>query len=296
MGNYTHDPKQNPASWEGSNSESYLNEAIREMLKTCANDLTAPARLDTRIQFALNQPKPRRRKWFKRAIATLAVASLAVTGAWAGGRAFSVSSHTYRDKAWKDFDQTASYAEQIEGNVKYLESFTNGYTFQEGNTQTSRINDADDNIISTFTDLFLMYGKDGNDLFFEVGPVQEDLEYISPFDKVREINGVEVRYREMFNIFLPPDGSVKPTEEEQAKADAGEINIGYGSDTREEKTYYTVKWIEGDLAYDISAFDVTDLTEDDFFQMASEVIAATAANTDDTDSAAGVTVMVNAAE
>ena len=69
-------------------------------------------------------------------------------------------------------------------------------------------------------------------------------------------------------------GACNHIEAEQAAFDRGEINIAYGSDEREEKVFYRVLWIEGDIAYSIYTFDPGSLTMDDFFQMAQEVIEA----------------------
>lgn len=212
------------------------------------------------------------RKWTKRLVAIAAVAAISVTAAVAGSGVASISSHTYHDKAWKEFDQTASYAEQYVPDAKFVETFSNGYTFQQGNTSTASKNDENGISLGTFTDLYLVYQKNGAQLYLEAGPVQEDLSYESEFDTVRTIADVEVRYRAMDCIYLPPDGSIKPTAEEQAKADAGEINIGYGSETREEMTYYAVKWIDNGIYYTISTYDPAGLTEDDFFQMAEELM------------------------
>lgn len=257
--------------------EKNLDRMIRDTLKSCAEGIDAPETLGVRVKFAVNAPAPaprRRPVWMKRAVAVLAVAALAAGGALAAGRVASISSHTYHDKAWATFVETERYAKKIAPEMKYPEAFSNGYSFMEGNTETASKNDEDGNSLGLFTDLYLTYGKDGKTLYFEAGPTQDDLTYTSPFDTVRNVGDVDVRYRAMENIFLPPDGSELPTEEEQAKADAGEINIGYGTETREEKTFYSVKWEEDGIQYSISTFDPGELTEEDFFQMAAEVINA----------------------
>ncbi len=258
-------------------SDFNFDRAIRDTLNETAKGLEAPESLGARVKFAVkNNERPQKhiRGWGKRLVAVCAVAAIAVTGAIAGGGVMSISSHSYHDKAWKNFDETASYAEQYVKDAKYLESFTNGYTFKKGNTETSSKNDENGNSLGLFTGLMLNYEKDGATLLFNAEPVQEELIYTSEYDTVRTIDDVDVSYREMFCIYLPPDGSEKPTAEEQAKFDAGEINIGYGSETREEMTYYAVKWVEDGIHYNISTYDPAGLTEDDFFQMASEVISS----------------------
>ncbi len=264
-------------------SDFNFDRAIRDTLNETAKGLEAPEALGARVKFAVKnneRPKTHVRGWSKRLVAACAVAAIAVTGAIAGGGVMSVSSHSYHDKAWKDFDETASYAEQYVKDAKYLESFTNGYTFEKGNTDTCSKNDENGNSLGLFTGIMLSYEKDGAALLFDAEPVQEEFNYSSEYDTVRTIDDVDVSYREMFCIYLPPDGSEKPTAEEQAKFDAGEINIGYGSETREEQTYYVVRWVEDGISYNIGTYDPADLTEDDFFQMASEVIGSDSVTAD----------------
>ncbi len=257
-------------------NESRIDNLLRETLCETAKPLKAPDGLKAKIKFAANTNTSAKPKPFfgKKLAAVIIVAAVAVTGAVAGSGVVSISSHTYHDKAWKAFNETEAYAEMYVPDAKYVESFENGYKFASGNTSTASKDDATGNSLGTFTDLYLTYEKDGADIYFEAGPVQDDLTYGSIFDTVKNIGDVEVHYRELFNIFLPPDESVKPTEEEQKRFENGEINIAYGTETREEKTYYTVRWIENDIAYTISCFDPAGLTEDDFFNMAAEVIQA----------------------
>ncbi len=259
-----------------NNNDINFDRAVKETLNESVKYLDAPDSLKTRVQFAVrNDARPRARghNWGKKLVAALAVAAVAATGAVAAsGIVASVSSHTYRDKGWKSFSDTEAYVEQYVPDMKYLESFSNGYEFDSGCTNTASKNDENGVSLGIFTDISLVYEKDGKEFFFEAGPVQDDLTYASDFDTVRNVDGIEMRYRELFGIYLPPDGSIKPTPEEQARYEAGEINIAYGSEEREEQTYYSVKWIEDGIVYSIATFDPGDLTEDDFFDMAQEVV------------------------
>ena len=252
-----------------------LNRAISETLHTVGDSLHAPAEMKMRVDFARNAaPRRKMRSWKRTAIALCAVFAVVVSGALAGGRIVSWSSHTYLDQKWSDFDRTASSVKKYVPDMKYVESFANGYAFDKGWENTTAKNDEANNTVETFTGIMLNYQKDGALVTLDVEPLQEDGTYFSPFDTVREVGGLEVHYREMHQIFLPPDGSEKPTAEEQAKFDAGEINIGYGSNQREESTFYRVCWIEDCKFYAIYTMDPESLTEDDFFQMAQEIIGA----------------------
>lgn len=262
-------------------NEKNFDQLLRSTLHDNADHLSAPDHLKARIEANLNHNmegnhmnKIFNSKWKKRFVVLGAVAAISITGAFAGGRVASISSHSYRDQAWKEFDKTASMAEKYLPDAKYVEDFDNGFTFTEGNTRGEQTADDSGNVINTYTGLDLRYEKNGIHMFLNVDPVQDGVGYTSEFDTVKTIGDTEVRYRAMECIYLPPDGSIQPTAEEQAKAKTGEINIGYGTETREDKVFYNVKWIENGLAYNLSSYDAEDLTEADFFEMASEIINA----------------------
>ena len=257
--------------------EIKMERTIRETLNNCAEGLQAPERLKTRIDFALRsgeqQASVRRRpQWGKKLAAACLVAALAVTGAVAGSGVTGWFSATRWDKSWKDFAQTAQYAQEHVAGAQYVSSFTNGYEFVTGSESTTDKRDDGNHTLESFTGLLLTYQKDGATVTADINPVQEEAVYTSPYDTVRTIADIEVHYREMPCIFLPADGSVQPTAEELEQQENGEINISYGTQAREENTFYRVSWIRDGLAYSIGTYDPGTLTEDDFFQMAQEVI------------------------
>lgn len=256
--------------------EINMERTIRETLHTCADGLHAPDALKTRIDYALRsgQTAPRRRPWGKRLAAALLVAAVAVTGAVAGSGVVSWGSSSRMDKSWRDFDQTAAYVQEHVAGAKTPASFTNGFSFKRGCEETVAKRDESGNVLDSFTGLLLEYKKGGTQLMLNIEPVQDEGEYTSPYDTVRTVGETEVHYRAMRCIFLPPDGSIQPTAAEQAAADRGEINIAYGSDTREEQVFYTVSWIDDALYYALYTYEPGDLTEDDFFAMAGEIIGS----------------------
>ena len=259
--------------------ELKMERTIRETLKNSAEGLEAPDKLKTRIDFAIRSgeaqaPARRRAKWGKKLAAVCLVAALAVTGAVAGSGVVGWYSSTMLNQNWTNFGKTAEYVQEHVPSAKYVEAFSNGYTFDRGYENTTDKKDESGNTLGSFTSVMMDYEKDGTEMTFEVEPVQEEGEYTSPYDTVRTVADTEVHYREMKGITLPPDGSIQPTAEEQAAFERGEINIAYGSSEREENTFYRVSWIEDGFFYSIYTLDSGDLTENDFFQMAQEVIEA----------------------
>ena len=255
--------------------EMKMEREMQTMLHQCAEGLEAPDELKTRIDFALKnggQTRKVRHPFAKRLAAVALVAAVAVTGAVAGSGVKGWYSSTWLDQNWKDFSQTAAYVQEHVPGAKYVESFSNGYTFDKGYEDTVAKRDESGNTLGSFTGILLDYEKDGAQVTLDASPVQEEGQYTSPYDTVRTVGETEVHYRAMKSITLPPDGSIQPTAEEQAAFERGEINIAYGSSAREEDTFYSVSWIENDISYSIYTMEPCGLTEDDFFQMAREII------------------------
>lgn len=255
--------------------EMKMEREMKEMLHRCAEGLEAPDKLKTRIDFALKngvKPSKVRRPLAKRLAAVALVAVVTVTGAVAGSGVKGWYSSTWLNQNWKDFSQTAAYVQEHVPGAKYVESFSNGYTFDKGYEDTVAKRDESGNTLGSFTGILLDYEKNEAHVTLDASPVQEEGQYTSPYDTVRTVGETEVHYRAMKSITLPPDGSIQPTAEEQAAFERGEINIAYGSSARKEDTFYSVSWIENDISYSIYTMEPCGLTEDDFFQMAREII------------------------
>ena len=262
--------------------EIKMERMMRETLKGCAQELEAPERLKARIDAALKSNDAivsyTRPKWRKRIAAVCLVAAVAVVGAVAGGGVIGWSSSTRLDKGWTDYAQTAEYVQKNIPNAKHIEEFSNGFAFAKGYENTVEMIDESGNTLGAFTGVILDYEKDGVRLSVDADPVQEDASYAvndSDYGTWREIDGVKVHYYAMPMITLP--SGTEPTAEEQAAFERGEINVAYTgeNDPREETTFYGADWIEDGISYSIySTEDIGDLTEEDFFRMAQEIIAA----------------------
>ncbi|MFR5684583.1 MAG: hypothetical protein ACLUD1_11200, partial [Clostridia bacterium] len=61
------------------------------------------------------------------------------------------------------------------------------------------------------------------------------------------------------------------SEEEQARADAGELFVSYGTDQVENQVIKGVTWTDGGISYSMITFD-SSLTPEEMVQMAGEVI------------------------
>lgn len=218
--------------------------------------------------------------WRRRTIAVCAVLAVAVTGVAAGvigsGKTAYLAETLRWNATWTDFDKTAQYAEDNVPGMKYVKEFSNGLTFVKGWENWTDKRDEEHNTLGSYPGMILRYqNEEGTEVSLDAAPVQADMPYEpSPFAEIREIDGVQVGYHAMRSITLP--SGTKPTEEEKAQFDSGEININWDSEDapREEATFYRVSWEQDAVGYTIYTYDPGNMTEDDFFQMAAEVIAA----------------------
>ena len=80
-------------------NETVFDKEMKDMLHRCADELHAPDKLKTRVDFALKNGSSRpRRCWGRRLIALAAVAAITVTGAFAAGAFGSITSHSWSDQ------------------------------------------------------------------------------------------------------------------------------------------------------------------------------------------------------
>ena len=86
--------------------------------------------------------------------------------------------------------------------------------------------------------------------------------------EIVEQNGVTYYYLEDQYLFLPPNE--EPTAELLAAQDAGSLNISYGSDERQEQTYYSLWWNKDGQTYTLAGFDV-DMSAQEMVDMAAQI-------------------------
>ena len=95
-------------------NETVFDKEMKDMLHRCADELHAPDKLKTRVDFALKNGSSRpRRRWGRRLIALAAVAAITVTGAFAAGAFGSITSHSWSDQRLS-MEQTQQHMEDAE--------------------------------------------------------------------------------------------------------------------------------------------------------------------------------------
>ena len=165
-------------------------------------------------------------------------------------------------------DYEKSVASFDENSV--LKEFSNGYAFKGFSNGGSAVRDADGNILGEGERLDVTYTKDGIDIMYTVekgaSTVYDDISSGATADFTN--GGTKYYFHELKNKFVPTN--YKMTAEEEALVEAGELNVGYGSEKVEEKISQSIYWEKDGNIYSLFGFD-TGLSANDFFEMAKEI-------------------------
>ena len=213
----------------------------------------------------------RMRKWSAKKIVVVA-AAVCVFGtitAVAAGKIVGIASHSNWNDAVYQYSQVADVEQEIGFEAKIPETFTNGYGFSSALPGGQESRDADGNTVESVRDISVNYKKGG----------MADIQLIAAPSRLSDTplagdstftHGETTLYFSVTeNLFVPPDYQV--SEEEQALADAGKLNIGYGSPEVERTKSQTVYWEDGGVFYTMISFDNT-MTAEEFAGMAGEII------------------------
>lgn len=173
-----------------------------------------------------------------------------------------------------DFSAVESCAEEAGLNVNALETFTNGYTFQEvGVDKTAAIGEEDQKLYE-FPELVISYEKEG---LPSVNIYAEDAAYYGghddtlTYDATRDCDGIEIQCYTVTNKFVPADYEM--TDEDQANLDNPNYNLAYGSSEIEITESLNVCWVKDGVYYHMFGFDLT-LSAEEMLDMAEEMIRA----------------------
>ena len=173
-------------------NETAFDKEMKEMLHQCADELHAPDKLKTRVDFELKNGsiKPRHR-WGRRLVALAAVAAIAVTGAFAAGAFGSITSHSWSDQRLS-MEQTQQHMEDA-GAALTLPETIGDFTFSHGYDVAATAKSATGKS-EQVDEVNAEYEKDGVTLNFNAHKtytVFSDEENSDPEpDEVQEVNGV----------------------------------------------------------------------------------------------------------
>lgn len=235
-------------------NDTAFDKEMKEMLHQCADELRAPDKLKTRVDFELKNGsiKPRHR-WGRRLVALAAVAAIAVTGAFAAGGFGSIRSSSWADQRLS-MEQTQQHMEQA-GVAFTLPERIGDFTFSYGYDADTLAESAAGER-EQVKEVNAEYEKDGVTLDFSAHTAYtvfegEDDPYAP--DAERDVNGVTLAFRDTAYLFVPPD--YQPTDEEKRLERAGELAISEGSDEVENRQFQSVSWTQDGVEYSLYGFD-----------------------------------------
>lgn len=217
------------------------------------------------------EEKPNMKKWNVRKVVVMA-AAICVVGsitAVAAGKITQTIGSSSHNEAVYDYGQLADMETKLGFTAKAPEKFSNGYAFKSAVPTHEEGRDKDGNTVKKAVNLDLEYAKEGmNPVFISAAGTKMYDEEEAP-DQTFSHGAITLNYSCDNYLFLPPDAT--PSAEDQAKADAGELYISYGSQAEERQQYKSVLWEDEGILYIISSFD-TDMSPEEFCQMAGEMI------------------------
>ena len=199
--------------------------------------------------------------YMKKIVAVAAVVCAFSATCYAAGQLGSVTSSSTCDI--KTFAAMEKAEKKLGFDAKFVETFENGMTFQNGGTGETQGQDEDGNPMGEkYKTMTISYANEDGDsvcLLIDGG---------SPYADA----GVETTegYSKNTFLFLPNETAL--TEEYKAMQDAGEIYISYGTDEEQWKEIEDYSWEDDGVYYSLTASDCS-LGEAALAEMAAEIMA-----------------------
>lgn len=250
--------------------DEYMHDSMKEIAQDVQPDPRMRARVMNALQIERTKSRPRRMRF---AVVAAAMVCVLIGGAFAAGPIVGLTSSTNANDLSFSLSDEAKVEKEAGFTVRLPETL-NGASFDNMIAQPVNAIDADGNTVYSYQEFYASYRDGATQPFLSVIESENDSdEGVSDKTIVdtREVNGITMTYREIPTILLPPTEDAKPTAEEQAAADRGEMFISYGSDERIDGFYHVIDWDEDGLHYSIGAND-GDWDADDFFAAAEDVL------------------------
>ena len=207
-------------------------------------------------------------------VAVAACLMLFSVTAMAAGKVASIVSWNRIDTRTENFEDLSKIEEKAGMDIVAAKSFSNGYSFDHMEVEEMKTQDEDGNDLNQYKGIGIEYLKEGMPEFFvSMDPAEmygEDDGYRAT--AVKEVNGVTLHYN--YDEYLGlPEGEKATDEEMQREETDDHFFISSGSDERE--TYYvsSVDFELDGIIYNLMGFDL-DMTADELFEMAEEIIAS----------------------
>lgn len=209
----------------------------------------------------------------KLGIAVAACLTIFSATAFAAGEAVGIVSWNRIDTRTDNFEDLSRIEEKADLDIAAIESFSNGYKFDYMEVEEAKTQDEDGNDLRHFKGIDITYVKEGCP-WISVSADPAEM-YDDPHEEdtaVREIDGITVYYNYTECLNLPVDE--EPSEEELEREEKDRhFSISVGSDERYTDYLSSIDFEIDGISYVLIGFDL-DMTQDELFDMAKEIILA----------------------
>lgn len=149
-----------------------------------------------------------------------------------------------------------------------IDSFANGYSFEDGSVVNNNFKDENSNIVESFKSVSFRYEKNGDEVDLSQEKFNSDIEMSG--EVITGINGTEIHYNCFENKFVPSDYIM--TEEDKAAEESGELIFSWGTEEVELHTIQNVSWNDEGMHFSLMQMDGS-LSKEDMVEMANEIIS-----------------------
>lgn len=218
-----------------------------------------------------------RKSSMKKWIPVAAAVALCVipVSVYAGSKISSYVAIGSADSQYQSYGEIEKASKKAGFTFDSVESFSNGYTFQEMSVIDTDKIDEDGHKAGTFTEWDGEYSKAGSpDISLTVHETQPEDAEVEDYQEVRKLSDADGNEYDVFygldHYKFVPEG-YELTEEDKANEGKGNYYISEGAEEVEEMDYSHIRWSKDGKEYMLMVSD-TDLSVDELFGMAEEVL------------------------
>lgn len=230
-----------------------------------------PMTLSTEQEVSMKKQSEQGRKHFstKKFMIGVAAACLLISGGVFAGKTTGYISGYEKAYTYAELDKAE---EKLGFSPDVLETFSNGYHFEEMWVGDTHAVDENQETVYTFPELSVNYMRDGvSDISLYVDKRPEKGEQDKVPDLTDQCGDIVLRYDVYTYKFVPVGYEL--TEEDQANLERDDYYISEGSDEVEYAQMTHVTWEKDGMYYDLLGSD-TALSGEEMFAMAKELIGA----------------------
>ena len=252
------------------------DEKFDQLMRNALSPRSADSSLNQRLRVRM-EDKEMTKKNFGRSLAAGICGCLVLAGA-AFAAVSAMKSYTISTADTEEaytYDQLAEAEEEVGFECKVPKEIDPGFHAEDLFVADEDAMNENDEVVYIYKTLNVNYEQEGkDDVMLSIGKVNDlyegipEEERVAWFDEEREIEGISVKAHSVPYKFVPVD--YRPTEEEEAAIEKGELAISYGTEEVEEMVLSSAEFVIGDLNYTI--IDTNGAELEAMFEMARKVI------------------------